>query len=235
MGSKSHSGLPRIFHILNSETFLKDMDHKNSKTISPLTAWKGLPKKPWIFFVFFFQLDEFLRIQLWFHGLKITHQPRKKSPQKLWNQFRIHHSFDLTALHYQVWTWQGTYSRDAIVNNVFFGQFLAWNDETLESNHHVVQYDPFFPKMVCLLRKSMKAFTFQLVLCVVEVACLKIIGRITQRLNAKNVEESGCGSDKRHEKIYISFFFWVENSSFLFWCLLFVEWVKRRCGHLEKV
>ena len=57
--------------------------------------------------------------------------------------------------------------------------------------------------MVCLLRKSMKAFTFQLVLCLVEVACLKIIGRITQRLNAKNVEESGCGSDKRHEKIYI--------------------------------
>ena len=47
----------------------------------------------------------------------------------------------------------------------------------------------------------MKAFTFQLVLCLVEVACLKIIGRITQRLNAKNVEESGCGSDKRHEKI----------------------------------
>lgn len=53
----------------------------------------------------------------------------------------------------------------------------------------------------------MKAFTFQLVLCLVEVACLKIIGRITQRLNAKNVEESGCGSDERHEKIYISFFF----------------------------
>ena len=70
MGSKSHSGLPRIFHILNSETFLKDMDHTNSRTISPLSAWKGLPKKTLDFLFFCFQLDEFLRIQPWFHGLK---------------------------------------------------------------------------------------------------------------------------------------------------------------------
>ena len=118
-------------------------------------------------------------------------------------------------------------------NNVFFGQFPAWNDETLESNHHVVQYDPFFQKWFVYL-KSMKAFTFQLVLCVVEVACLKIIGRITQRLNAKNVEESDCGSDKRHEKIEDVFLGGKIHRFFL--CLLFVEWVKPRwCGHLEKV
>lgn len=89
----------------------------------------------------------------------------------------------------------------------------------------------------------MKAFTSQLVLCLVEVACLKIIGRITQRLNAKNVEESGCGSDKRHEKIYISFFFWVENSSFFFgaFCLLselngdVVTWKKCKGGSAKGI